>query len=48
MKCCINSHTDNLDEISGTLMGILDNNSIFRSKFSELIAIFNTKTEEII
>ena len=44
----MNSHTDNKDEIPGTLTGILENNLIFRSKFSELMVMFNTKTEEII
>ena len=44
----MNSHRDNMDRIPGTLMGILENNSTFRSTFSELIVIFNTKTKEII
>ena len=44
----MNSCTDNNDEIPGTLMGILENNLIFRSKFREIIVIFNTKTLKII
>ena len=40
----VNFHTDNMDEIPGTFLEIIENNLTIKPKSKELIDIFNIKT----